>query len=91
MRVRPTGQSLDAEDAERQERAIASLSDSEGAPLAEVRALFARELLRLELNAKVRRYLPVLAACNVRATLRRRPTAPLLSPPMSQADSAGGA
>jgi hypothetical protein len=59
-------------DAVRHERAMSSLSDRTGAPLAEVRRLFAQELSRLELGAKVRSYLGVLTASNVRAILRRK-------------------
>jgi hypothetical protein len=59
-------------EAVRHERAMSSLSDRSGAPLAEVRSLFAREFSRLELGAKVRSYLTVLTASNVRAMLRRK-------------------
>lgn len=52
------------------ERAIRSLSDRTGASLAEIRALFSQELARLELDAKIRSYLPALTASNVRALLR---------------------
>jgi hypothetical protein len=51
---------------------MSSLCDRTGAPLAEVRSLFAQEFSRLELGAKVRSYLAVLAASNVRAMLRRK-------------------
>jgi len=51
---------------------MSSLCDRSGAPLAEVRSLFAQEFSRLELSAKVRSYLAVLAASNVRAMLRRK-------------------
>jgi Protein of unknown function (DUF3562) len=54
------------------ERAVTSLCDRTGAPLAEVRSLFAQEFSRLELGAKVRSYLAVLTASNVRAMLRRK-------------------
>ena len=54
------------------ERAMNSLCERSGAPLAEVRSLFAREFSRLELGAKVRSYLAVLTASNVRALLRRK-------------------
>ena len=54
------------------EHAIGLLRDSTGAPLAEVRILFAQELARLELNATVRSFLPVLAVSNVRTMLRQR-------------------
>lgn len=53
------------------ERAVSLLSDRTGAPLAEVRTLFAQEFSRLELRAKVRSYLAVLASSNVLARLRR--------------------
>lgn len=56
----------------RHERAINSLRDRTGAPLAEVRSLFAQELSRLEPGARVRSYLAVLTASKVRAMLRRR-------------------
>jgi hypothetical protein len=56
----------------RHERAISSLRDRSGAPLVEVRRLFAQEFSRLELGAKVRSYLSVLTASHVRALLRRK-------------------
>ena len=59
-------------EAARHERAISTLRDRTGAPLVEVRRLFAQEFSRLELGAKVRSYLPVLAARNVRAMLSRK-------------------
>jgi hypothetical protein len=59
-------------EAVRQERAISSVRDHTGAPLVEVRRLFAQEFSRLELGAKVRSYLSVLTASNVRAMLRRK-------------------
>jgi hypothetical protein len=59
-------------EAVRHERAIRSLRDRTGAPAAEVRSLFAREFSRLEVAAKVRTYLGVLAESNVRKMLRRR-------------------
>lgn len=58
-------------EAVRNERAISSLRDRTGAPLADVRSLFAQEFSRLELGAKVRSYLAVLTTSNVRAMLRR--------------------
>lgn len=58
-------------EADRHERAIGSLSDGTGASLARVRHLFAQELARLALGAKVRSYLSVLATSKVRAQLRR--------------------
>jgi Protein of unknown function (DUF3562) len=61
-------------EAVRHERAVTSLCDRTGAPLAEVRSLFAQEFSRLEPGAKVRSYLAVLTASNVRAMLRRRGT-----------------
>lgn len=59
-------------EAVRHERAVASLCDRTGARPAEVRGLFAQEFSRLELDAKVRSYLAVLTASNVRAMLRRK-------------------
>jgi ribosomal protein L34E len=59
-------------DALRHERAVSLLCDRTGAPLVEVRRLFAQEFSRLELGAKVRSYLGVLTASNVRAMLRRK-------------------
>jgi hypothetical protein len=59
-------------EAVRQERAISAVRDHTGAPLVEVRRLFAQEFSRLELGAKVRSYLSVLTASNVRAMLRRK-------------------
>jgi hypothetical protein len=56
----------------RNERVIGSLRDRTGAPLAVVRSLFAQEFSRLELGAKVRSYLAVLTASNVRAILRQK-------------------
>jgi hypothetical protein len=61
-----------SKEAGRHERAMNSLSDRTGAPLAEVRNLFAQEFTRLELGAKVRSYLTILTAANVRAMLRRK-------------------
>jgi hypothetical protein len=58
-------------EAVRHERAISSLSDNTGASLARVRVLFTQELARLELGARIRSYLSVLATANVRALLRR--------------------
>ena len=59
-------------DAVRHERTVTSLCERTGAPLAEVRSLFAQEFSRLELSAKVRSYLAVLTASNVRAMLPRK-------------------
>jgi ribosomal protein L34E len=61
-------------EAVRHEREMGSLCDRTGAPLAEVRRLFAQEFSRLELGAKVRSYLAVLTASNVRVMLRRKDT-----------------
>ena len=58
-------------DAARSERAIRALTDASGAPPEEVRDLFAVELGRLERVAKIRTYLHVLAAANVRTMLLR--------------------
>jgi hypothetical protein len=59
-------------EAVRHERAIRSLLDRTGAPVAEVRSLFAQEFSRLEMGAKVRSYLAVLTASKVRTMLRRK-------------------
>lgn len=59
-------------DTVRRERAVSSLSDRTGAPLADVRTLFAQEFAALELGARVRSYLTVLTASRVRTRLRRR-------------------
>jgi hypothetical protein len=56
----------------RHERAMSSLSERTGAPLAEVRRLFAQELATIEPGAKVRSYLAVLTVSKVRAILRRK-------------------
>lgn len=56
----------------RHEHALSSLCERTGAPLAEVRHLFAQEFTRLEPGAKVRSYLAVLTAFKVRAMLRRK-------------------
>ena len=60
------------QEAVRHERAMGSLCDRTGAPLAEVQRLFAQEFSRLEPGARVRSYLAVLTASNVRAMLRRK-------------------
>jgi hypothetical protein len=60
------------QEAARHERAMSSLCDRTGAPPAEVRRMFTQEFSRLELGAKVRSYLAVLTASNVRAMLRRK-------------------
>ena len=54
------------------ESAISSLCKRTGAPLVEVRSLFAQEFSRLELGANVRSYLSILTASNVRRMLRRK-------------------
>lgn len=59
------------EPADGDQRAISSLSERSGVPAAKVRALFARELARLELGATVRSYLSVLATASVRRMLSR--------------------
>lgn len=59
-------------EATRHERAISSLHVRTGAPLVEVRRLFAQEFSRLEVGAKVRSYLSLLTVRNVRARLRRK-------------------
>jgi hypothetical protein len=61
-------------EAVRHESAIKSLRNRSGAPLAEVRSLFAQEFSRLEVGAKVRSYLSILTASNVRTMLRRKGT-----------------
>jgi hypothetical protein len=61
-----------ANEAVRHERAMTSLCDRTGAPLTKVRSLFAQEFSRLELGAKIRTYLAVLTASNVRAMLRQK-------------------
>lgn len=67
-------------EAVRHERAMSSLCDRTGAPPGEVRSLFAQEFSRLELGAKVRSYLAVLTASNVRAmegrVVRRKTSGP---------------
>jgi Protein of unknown function (DUF3562) len=60
-------------EAARHERAMSSVCDRTGAPPAEVRRMFTQEFSRLELGARVRLYLALLTASNVRAMLRRRP------------------
>jgi Protein of unknown function (DUF3562) len=60
------------EEVARHERAISSLHVRTGAPLVEVRRLFAQEFSRLELGAKVGSYLAVLTVSKVRAMLRRK-------------------
>jgi len=59
-------------EAVRHESAISSLRNRTGAPQAEVRSLFSQEFSRLELGAKVRSYLSILTASNVRTMLRRK-------------------
>jgi|HubBroStandDraft_2_1064218.scaffolds.fasta_scaffold1052458_2 hypothetical protein len=59
-----------AAESARHERAIGALCESEEVPLAVVQRLFAKELVRLEIDARVHRYLSVLATRNVRAVLR---------------------
>jgi hypothetical protein len=61
------------QEAARHERAMSSLCDRTDAPPAEVRRMFTQEFSRLELGARVRLYLAVLTASNVRAMLRRKP------------------
>jgi hypothetical protein len=78
MRFPPEGEaamsslSERGKEAARNESVIGSLRERTGAPLAVVRSLFAQEFSRLELGAKVRSYLSVLTASNVRAMLRRK-------------------
>ena len=59
-------------EAVRHESVIDSLRKRTGAPLAEVRSLFAQEFSRLKLGAKVTSYLSILTASNVRTMLRRK-------------------
>lgn len=61
-----------AREAPGHEHAIGRLRDRTGAPLAEVRRLFAEEFARLEFGASVRGYLSALTARNVLALLRHR-------------------
>jgi uncharacterized protein DUF3562 len=70
-------------DAVRHERAMTSLCDRTGAPLTEVRNLYAQEFSRLELGAKVRTYLAILTATNVRAMLRSKDLVPRRNHEMS--------
>lgn len=63
-------------EAVRHERAMASLCDRTGAPLAEVRSLFTQEFFRLEPGARVRPYLAVLTASNVRNVASERGVVP---------------
>jgi len=71
LKIAMNAGSHDDGDAVRSERAIRSLSDASGASPEEVRDLFTVEFSRLERAAKVRKYLHVLAAANVRAMLSR--------------------
>lgn len=66
------------EEATRHERAVSALTERTGAPVTEVRALFAAEVARLTRGATVRSYLVTRATSNVLATLRgmRRPPIP---------------
>ena len=59
-------------DAPGHEHAISRLHDRTGAPLVEVRRMFAQEFARLEFGARVRAYLSVLTARNVLALLRHK-------------------
>jgi hypothetical protein len=54
------------------ERVIGALTDLTGAPVAEVRALYADEFARLARGATIRSYLAVRAKSNVLAILRAR-------------------
>lgn len=58
------------DEATRHERAVSALTERTGAPVAEVRALFAAEVARLTRGATVRSYLVTRATSNVLATLR---------------------
>ena len=59
-------------EAVRQERSIELLTRVARAPPDEVRGLLANELARLGRDAKVHKYLHVLATSNVRGVLLRR-------------------
>lgn len=65
-------QSENCKEAVRHERAIAALTHRTGAPLAEVRALFAEEFARLARGATVRSYLITCTVSNVLAALREK-------------------
>ena len=58
-------------DAAKSERAIRSLADGSSASLQHVSDLFTAEFSRLQQNAKVRKYLHVLATAKVRGILSR--------------------
>jgi len=60
----------------RHERAVSSLTDRTGVPLAEVRDLFAGEFARLARGATVHSYLAIRTASNVLAMLRGRHVRP---------------
>jgi hypothetical protein len=77
-------------EAVRHERAMSSLRDRTGVPLAEVRSLFEREFARLELGAKVRSYLAVLTASNVRGMLPRKGAPDAASSNSARDDPHGG-
>lgn len=68
---------------DRNERAVRSLCERTGAPHGDVRALLADESARLALRGTVRSYVPLLAAANVYAALRRR-----VKPPRSELPAA---
>jgi hypothetical protein len=65
-----TSDSEHDEEATRHERAVRALTERTGAPVAEVRALFAAEVVRLTRGATVRSYLVTRATSNVLAKLR---------------------
>jgi hypothetical protein len=54
------------------ERAAKAVSAGTGAPLDDVRSLFAREFARLEIGATVRAYLLALTVSSVRTILSKR-------------------
>jgi hypothetical protein len=60
---------MDRDETYGDEQAIHSLSGRTGVAPGTIRMLFSQELARLELGAKVRSFLPALAAANVRARL----------------------
>lgn len=84
-------------DVARSARAIRSLAEGSAASLQHVSDLFAAEFSRLEQNAKVRKYLHVLATAKVRAMLsrlahaRRTSSSGILPRPPKELDEAPGA
>jgi hypothetical protein len=72
------------------ERAAKAVSAGTGAPLEDVRDLFAREFARLEIGATVRSYLLALTVSSVRAILgkRRKPIAAPSAPARAESSRA---